>query len=312
MTPFTQGPDWRAPRNRPFADYIRAARRGPNSLWRAFFVVAVCFLATPPVFVLLTRDWALSVSPLEQIEAAILIVSLSAIGAIWAALALLLPVMHRRSLASVLAPPDPGPSARLLPGLVAGGALICVVLVVGLLPALVDPWRYALERNYLLDGYAAYAAVAVVAIVFQASAEELVFRGYLQQQLAARCRSPWVWAVLPSLIFGWLHFDPRAPIDQAAAYVFAASLFGLTAAYATWRTGGLGLAIGMHVAINLIAILGINAYRDDLDAVAMYSMARPTVAETVASEISLSLTIIAALEIPWSPVNRWLRLPNWR
>lgn len=308
--PFTQGPDWRAARNRPFADYIRAARRGPGNLWRAFFVLAVCLLATPTLFVLGFRDVALRFDGREG-DAAWLILSLGAIGAIWAALALLMPVMHRRRVASLLAPPAAAPSARFGPGALAGALVIIAVLVVGMAPAVADPDAYALEPKRLLDGYAVWAAAAVIAIFLQASAEELLFRGYLQQQLAARCRSPWMWAVLPSVLFGWLHFDPSEPVDQALAYFFAATLFGLTAAYATWRTGGLGLAIGMHVAINMVALIGIDAYRDDLGALALYSMARPTAAETVASEIALAVLIIAALEIPWSPVKRWLRIPNW-
>ncbi len=46
------------------------------------------------------------------------------------------------------------------------------------------------------------------ACLIQTGAEELVFRGYLQQQLAARFASPLIWMVLPALIFGAVHYDP--------------------------------------------------------------------------------------------------------
>ena len=53
--------------------------------------------------------------------------------------------------------------------------------------------------------------VPLVGLVFlQATAEELIFRGYLLQQLALRSRSPLVWAVLPSAAFGALALDGRA------------------------------------------------------------------------------------------------------
>jgi membrane protease YdiL (CAAX protease family) len=38
-------------------------------------------------------------------------------------------------------------------------------------------------------------------VFFQAASEELVFRGYLPQQLAARGDSPLVWGFLPSFVF---------------------------------------------------------------------------------------------------------------
>ena len=49
---------------------------------------------------------------------------------------------------------------------------------------------------------------ALALILMQVAAEEVAFRGYLLQQLRARFRSPLVWAVLPALVFGALHFDP--------------------------------------------------------------------------------------------------------
>ena len=46
---------------------------------------------------------------------------------------------------------------------------------------------------------------SLVAVFVQISAEEIFFRGYLQQQLGARFRSPLVWMVLPSTLFAIGH-----------------------------------------------------------------------------------------------------------
>lgn len=304
------GPDWRAARNKPFAAYLRAARRGDRGLWRVVVVTVACLLAAPAVVVAIGADFPLRFDRDER-GAAWLILTLTAIGAIWLVLAVLTPLFHRRSFLSLFAPSGAARSAAVAPGIFAGALLLIAILSIGLLPAIVDPFRYALAPKDLIDGYWWFALVGALAIFFQASAEELLFRGYLLQQLAVRFRSPWAWAVAPSALFGFMHFDASEPAADAAAYVFAATLFGLTAAYATWRTGGLGVAIGMHVAINLTALLGIDAFRDDLGALAMYEMARPTAAETVASEIALAVFIVAALEIPWSPLKRGLRLADW-
>ncbi len=102
--------------------------------------------------------------------------------------------------------------------------------------------------------WALYALPAMALIAVQTGAEELLFRGYLQTQLAARFRSPLAWAVLPSLAFGALHWDPALPWATAAMIVATTAAFGLIAADLTARTGTLGAAWGLHFANNVAAI----------------------------------------------------------
>jgi hypothetical protein len=92
-------------------------------------------------------------------------------------------------------------------------------------------------------------------VAVQTLAEETLFRGYLMQQLAARVRSPLVWAGLPALLFGLLHLDPGRLGAAAPLMVVGAVLFGLVAADLTARSGGLGLAWGMHFANNAVGLL---------------------------------------------------------
>ena len=97
--------------------------------------------------------------------------------------------------------------------------------------------------------------LALALLAVQTGAEEVVFRGYLQGQLAARSRSPAVWLVLPSLLFGAVHWDPEAGPGDALAVVGVTTLFGLVAADLTARTGTLGAAWGLHLANNAVALL---------------------------------------------------------
>ncbi len=99
---------------------------------------------------------------------------------------------------------------------------------------------------------------AILALLVQTGAEELLFRGYLQQQFAARFSSPMLWLILPSLVFGALHFDPSTPGLSGCLIAAAATLFGLCAADLTARTGTLGAAWGFHFANNVAAILTIS------------------------------------------------------
>ena len=100
----------------------------------------------------------------------------------------------------------------------------------------------------------AFFPLAFVAILLQTLAEELVFRGYFQQQFAARFRSPIVWLVIPSLMFGALHFDLAAGLQTAVAVVAVTTLFGLVAGDLTARTGSIGAAWGFHFTNNLMAL----------------------------------------------------------
>lgn len=105
-------------------------------------------------------------------------------------------------------------------------------------------------------------------ILIQTSAEELVFRGYLQQQLAARFSSRWVWWVLPSVLFGMLHYEPEAFGPNTWLVVVDTALFGLVAADLTARTGTLGAAIGLHFANNAMIFLFL-APVDDINGLAL-------------------------------------------
>jgi uncharacterized protein len=82
----------------------------------------------------------------------------------------------------------------------------------------------------------------------------VLFRGYMQTQLAARFRSPIVWLLLPSLLFGIVHSDPATAGDNVWMVVGSAAVFGLIAADLTARTGSIGAAWGFHFANNVVAI----------------------------------------------------------
>lgn len=116
-----------------------------------------------------------------------------------------------------------------------------------------------LEPGLALEVWLRFLPLALVGLLIQTGAEELVFRGYMQQQLAARFRSPLVWMVLPSVLFGLAHYAPAEMGPNTWHVVLATGVFGLVAADLTARTGSLGLAWGLHFANNIFAILFITA-----------------------------------------------------
>lgn len=102
----------------------------------------------------------------------------------------------------------------------------------------------------------AIAPLAVL-VFLQASGEELIFRGYMLQQLAARFRSPAVWAGIPAVLFGLAHYSGGAALGIGWHYVLVTAIFGLAAAALVWRTGSLAAAMGLHTGMNLFAIAGM-------------------------------------------------------
>ncbi len=138
-------------------------------------------------------------------------------------------------------------------------AALVTVAVLGLPALLIALFGAAPPQRNLPAGlWLALLPLACLALGVQTLAEELLFRGYLQRQLAARLGpAPWaraIWLGLPALLFGALHLDP-ARMGAAAPYaVAAATLFGLIAADLTARTGGIGAAWGVHFANNMLAV----------------------------------------------------------
>jgi len=96
---------------------------------------------------------------------------------------------------------------------------------------------------------------ALVLLLIQTSAEEIVFRGYLLQQLAARFQSRWVFMVSPSVLFGLLHYDPSELGPNAWLVVLDTTIIGFIAADLTVRTGNLAAAIVFHFVNNVFALL---------------------------------------------------------
>ena len=137
------------------------------------------------------------------------------------------------------------------------GALTAITILFGEVTPNLAPARWAL----LLP-------LALPFLFLQIAAEELFFRGYLQQQLAVRFASRWVWMVLPSAVFALLHYNPEAgpnlPLVLLATFTFA-----LIAADLTERTGNLGAAMGLHLGNNFFGVFLV-AQAETITGLALY------------------------------------------
>lgn len=102
----------------------------------------------------------------------------------------------------------------------------------------------------------AYVVVIVLTSPLQATAEEVVFRGFLAQSFGAL--NTWLAIVAPALIFALLH-------GVQNPWLFANRFgFGLLAGVLVVATGGLEAAVAVHVVNNLCS-LGLSALGDTLE-----------------------------------------------
>ncbi|MFU8883592.1 MAG: lysostaphin resistance A-like protein [Rhodobacterales bacterium] len=160
--------------------------------------------------------------------------------------------VHRRSPLTLL-----GPIPQLLRQF---GATLAVLIALGIVITVLPPWGY---DSPVVAGvppltWILLLPVSLLAVLVQTSAEEILFRGYIQQQLAARFASPLIWMVAPAIIFGLLHYRPDAGANGGLIMLWAAG-FALVAADLTARAGTLGPAIALHFMSNTSALLFLSA-----------------------------------------------------
>lgn len=88
-------------------------------------------------------------------------------------------------------------------------------------------------------------AIAVLLVPLQATAEEFFFRGYLMQTFGGWLKHPLFAILLPVPFFTFGHqYDVWGLLDV--------TVFGVTAAWLVWRTGGLEASIVAHVVNNTV------------------------------------------------------------
>lgn len=192
-----------------------------------------------------------------------MLVLLFGFGLFWLGLILGLRVVHNRGFESLVGAPAPFWRQSKKVGL----GLIGLGLAVWILP----PYGFdaPLQAGLRFPVWVSFLAPALIGVLLQTSAEEALFRGYLQQQLAARAASPWVWMVLPSLLFGLAHYAPATYGANAWLVVIWAMVFGLVTSDLTARSGTLGPAITLHFVSNVSAMLVI-APQGEMSGLALY------------------------------------------
>jgi membrane protease YdiL (CAAX protease family) len=152
---------------------------------------------------------------------------------------LALGLLTGRGLTSLL-----GRRERLLPDMARAGL---PVLALGLVPLVLADGSVAQGQAGMT--LLLWLPLALPALILACASTEILFRGFLQQQLAARFAPSWIWMGLPAVLFALMQgtshdLGPLAVLGFLWNIAFAMATADLTA-----RTGSLGAAIGLQSGI---------------------------------------------------------------
>jgi len=288
---------------RPLARFVAPARARP-AVWRLLLGLAIVVAAQALAFGALVGGMSVLAGPeaagtwLAKLAVASTPATMLTVLALFAppllGVVVAARLLHRRGLRSLLGP-------RVLRDAVRGAGVTLAVFA----PLVALAWGLGATRPNLPPGiWAALLPLTILGVALQTLTEEALFRAYILQQLAVRFRSPLVWAGLPAIAFGLLHLDPAGMGAAAWPMAAMAALFGLVAADLTARSGGLGLAWGVHLANNLVG-LSLMATPGGLTGLALRvtTQSRADLAETPWLVLPGALPFLVA----WAILRRSLR-----
>jgi membrane protease YdiL (CAAX protease family) len=160
------------------------------------------------------------------------------------------------------------------------------------------------RSNLPIETWLLSLAPLVVLIFLQSAGEELFFRGYLTQQLAARVRHPLVWGLLPSLGFGLAHAsNGGGDLMFGAYYIVAATMLGLVMTATVWRTGGLSTAMGFHFVNNIGALLMVSVAGSS-PPVSLFLISLPDALGSAPADLLMLGLLLAFVLSPYAPLPK--------
>jgi len=145
-----------------------------------------------------------------------------------------------------------------------------------------------------------FLPLVLLLIPLQVSAEEVFFRGYLYQMVGRMTGNHAVRLLVPATLFAGVHL---ANPEVEAGGVWAILVYVAIALYLGWltlRSGGLEMAIGLHLGNNLIAISLVGSTGSPRLAPTVFFVNNPNFA------VEFFATVVA-FTLHWLIVRRFLR-----
>ncbi len=132
-----------------------------------------------------------------------------------------------------------------------------------------DPGNFSLNNK--TTSLIALSVISLLFIPFQATFEEVLFRGYLMQGFAAMLGNRWFPLIMTSIMFGIMHaLNPEVKEYGFLAMMPQYIVFGLIFGIATILDDGIEAAMGAHAANNVFLCIMVTNPSSALQTQALY------------------------------------------
>lgn len=288
--------------------FISEAAKGDNDAWKVWFTALVClgmFIANFIAFLMMSPDeWQMLYEQMKRIPSAMsLFLNLLPFAVLLGLLFFLVRYLHNRSIRS-LTTSRPRVDFRRI------GFSFLLMLTVSLLgfslSYMADPSQ--IVWNFKPVPFLILLFISLLMFPFQIGLEEYLFRGYLMQQIGFALKNRWAPLMITSVLFGVFH----SANPEVAAMGYGVMAFyigtGLLLGIMTLMDEGLELALGIHLANNLVAALLITADFSALQTDAIFKYEATANTQDMLAEMLVSIGLTYPLLL-WilSKKYKWTR-----
>ena len=159
--------------------------------------------------------------------------------------------LHERSFKDTLTGRNKFDFKRFFFAVFVWGGLLIISLIISYL---INPQDYEMQFNF--TQFIILIFISVVFISMQASFEEIIFRGYMQQGLANLTKTAWFPLIFTSVLFGLMHIsNPEVKEFGVGIMLPQYIVLGLLLGITVIMDEGLEIAIGVHVVNNVLSSL---------------------------------------------------------
>lgn len=136
-----------------------------------------------------------------------------------------------------------------------------------------DPANFTLNNK--TTSLIILSILSVLFFPFQATFEEVLFRGYLMQGFAAMVKNRWFPLIMTSVLFGLMHaFNPEVKEFGFFTMIPQYIAFGLIFGIITILDDGIEAAMGAHTANNIFVCIMVTSESSTLQTPALYEQYR--------------------------------------
>ena len=187
--------------------------------------------------------------------------------------------------------------SRFFFGFLVYGAILLISFMIGFVaePEVIR-FRFEPEKFFIL------LLVAVILVPLQTTAEEFITRGYIAQGVASWTKSRWWAFLIPSLLFGLLHFDNDEIKVYGGIMIISYISSGLLYGFMSIMDDGIELAMGVHAVNNLMCALFATYKGSSIQTYALFEITEIDPVSNTLYEVifGIILLVIFAYKYKWN------------